>query len=145
MEIQRLTLEEIQEGQGDSFEIRIDAEMVDRFADLSGDISPLHMDDQFAQGRGFKGRVVHGTLISAFVSQALGVRFPGENCLLQSLNMNFLAPAFVNDSIRISVECDRISMAVESMTVKFLVENIESGEVLGRGKAQVGFTSDVHG
>jgi len=139
MAIRKLTVNDIRKGQKDSLEVRIDADMVDRFAALSGDVSSLHMNDGFARDRGFDGRVVHGVLISAFVSQLLGVRFPGESCLLQSLNMKYLEPVYVNDHIRVVVECDQISAAVNSMTVSVQVENSRTGSVKARGKAQVGF------
>lgn len=39
------------------------AEDVQSYADLSGDLNPLHFDDEYAIRAGFRGRVSHGMLI----------------------------------------------------------------------------------
>ena len=43
-------------------EFRVSAELVDAFADLTGDRSSLHVDDLFADGTMYRKRVAHGML-----------------------------------------------------------------------------------
>ena len=41
-------------------DLRLTEEMLTQFASLSGDFSPIHMDDDFARGQGFPGRIARG-------------------------------------------------------------------------------------
>jgi len=43
---------------------------VDRFADLTGDLNPLHIDEEYARKTVFGGRVAHGLLV---LSLAIGL------------------------------------------------------------------------
>lgn len=47
------------------------------FAGVSGDMNPVHMDDEFASQTMFKGRIAHGFLTVSFVSSVLGTKMPG--------------------------------------------------------------------
>ena len=58
-----LTFEQIKINQTKEFQIKITESLVDEFAKLSGDFSPIHMDDEYAKSTKFKGRVVHGMLL----------------------------------------------------------------------------------
>src|SRR3989338_3070916 len=93
---------DLREGQEVSFSKKITGQDVDNFSSLSGDNNPLHMDDAFAQSRGFLGRVVHGGLIISYLSKMIGVHLPGQNCLLERMTLNFLSPVYINDTIELS-------------------------------------------
>ena len=56
-------------------------EMMDAFRAITGDVSPIHIDADYARGRGFPGRVVYGMLGASFFSTLAGVYLPGEHCL----------------------------------------------------------------
>ena len=131
---------DIREGQGFSFQRTISKEELDAFANLSGDINPLHMDDKFAQSRGFKNRVVHGALLIAYISKMVGVYFPGENCLIQTLSLNFLAPAYINDEIEINGTVDQVSPALNVIILKVAIKNLKNNIILAEGRMQIGFT-----
>jgi len=121
-------------------EVFITAEDVDRFAALTGDISLLHMDAAFARARGYRERVAHGALLAGYVSRIFGTRLPGENCILQSLSLTFSAPAYVGDMVSISANVSQVSQAMNSFAAKIKISNAATGELLARGKAQIGFT-----
>lgn len=133
--------EDFSEGQSFTLTRRIDKSDVDNFAAVSGDINSLHMRDEFARARGFSGRVVHGVLLTGYISQVIGVHFPGENCLLQSLNFKFPAPAYIGDIIQIKAVVDQVSPGVNTFVLNVNVKNIKSGAVLVKGKMQIGFTA----
>ena len=77
-EIATFEIEDLFQGKEFSFEKKISSSDVNIFANITGDNSPLHMDDGFAQERGFKGRVVHGGLLVGCISQLVGIHFPGK-------------------------------------------------------------------
>jgi 3-hydroxybutyryl-CoA dehydratase len=43
-------------------------ELIEKFAQISGDTNPVHLDEEYAKTTRFGGRVVHGLLIGSFIS-----------------------------------------------------------------------------
>ena len=135
------TIDDVSIGQKFSFSVTISTSDVERFAQLSGDINPLHMDDDFAKQRGFEGRVVHGILLSSYLSRLVGVHFPGRYALLHSVNINFLSPVYINDTVNIEAIVNQVSLSTGTIILKVVMKNIRNNNVLLRAKVQVGFTS----
>jgi acyl dehydratase len=77
---------------------------IDRFAALSGDENPLHMDGAYARDHGFQGRVVHGFLLGAKVSALVGMILPGRRCLLLDYELSHPNPIYAGDDVHISAE-----------------------------------------
>jgi 3-hydroxybutyryl-CoA dehydratase len=67
-------------------------EDVKAFAGLSGDVNPVHLDDEFASGTIFKKRIAHGFLTGALFSTVLGTKLPGPGCIYLSQGLKFRAP-----------------------------------------------------
>jgi acyl dehydratase len=132
-------IKDLSVGQTFSFQKTIKETDVNKFADLSRDTNPLHMEDQFAIQKGFAGRVVHGVLLSSYLSKLVGVDFPGENALLHSVELNFLSPAYINDKITICAVIDQISVSTNTIILKVNIKNMNNTLIL-KGKMQVGFT-----
>lgn len=93
--------EEIMLGQSAEFKQVIREGDLEQFGQLSGDINPLHTDCQFAQNKGYSGKVVYGMLEAAYYSTLVGVYLPGQNCLLHSIEVKFVKPVYVNDQLTI--------------------------------------------
>jgi 3-hydroxybutyryl-CoA dehydratase len=136
----RLTLQDMEAGRSHSFETAITGVDIDRFAALSGDFSPLHMDEQFARSRGFAGRVVHGAYLAGLASQMVGMHLPGENCLLHSFQMKFAKPVICGSSVRVTGTVDQLSEATHAAVIIVTVTDLASGETLATGKAVIGIT-----
>ena len=56
------TLAEMTPGLTEEFTVTVTPEMMDAFRAITGDVSPIHIDADYARGRGFPGRVVYGML-----------------------------------------------------------------------------------
>lgn len=67
------TLAEMTPGLSESFTVTVTEEMMARFEAITGDVSPIHMDAEYAQKRGYPGRVVYGMLGASFFSTLAGV------------------------------------------------------------------------
>jgi acyl dehydratase len=74
----------------------------DRFAALSGDDNPIHVDPAFAAKTRFKRTVAHGMLLYGVACAALGEHFPGAVQLSQTLM--FPAPTFAGDELTVVLE-----------------------------------------
>jgi acyl dehydratase len=140
--IATLQFEDMHEGDKFVLEEVLTEKMVTDFANLSGDWSTLHLNDGFARRRGFRGRVVHGLLLANFFSKLVGMYFPGENALLLSVNVNFHAPAYIGDPIKIIAHVDQISTATNVIVLKASIENKTTHEQLVSGKIRVSFTHE---
>ncbi|EMA35567.1 MaoC domain-containing protein dehydratase [Halobiforma lacisalsi AJ5] len=84
------------------FTKRISEPDVSAFATASGDTNRLHLEDGFAEGTMFDGRIAHGTLVAGTISAALA-RFPGTTVYL-SQDLEFLAPVEIGDAV--TAECE---------------------------------------
>jgi 3-hydroxybutyryl-CoA dehydratase len=74
------------------------------FARLTGDVNPIHLDDEFAQKTFFKGRIAHGMLTASFISTILGTQLPGTNTIYLSQNLKFKAPVKIGDTVTVVAE-----------------------------------------
>jgi len=95
------TFDEINIGLTKEFQITITESMVNNFANISGDFSPIHIDEEYAKSTIFQKRIVHGMLL-AFLSRMQGMYLPGKHALYFSQNLEFRNPCFINDKIKIS-------------------------------------------
>lgn len=131
-------LDDFHEGMREAIEVTVTADQIATFAKLSGDVSPIHVDADYARQRGFPGCVAHGALLSAFASQVIGTKLPGKRGLLQKLEMQFRQPCFAGDTIQVAAEVTRVIEAVRTIQITITVVNLATGEVLANGKAQSG-------
>jgi 3-hydroxybutyryl-CoA dehydratase len=135
-----ISLGDLAVGQEYTFEIKVEDADIDDFASVSGDRSPLHMDAAFARSRGFRGRVVHGAYLVGLASRMLGMHLPGQNCLLQTVQMKFMAPTYGGTMVRLTGVVDQVSVAARAAVVKLNVADAVSGMLLASGKANIGLT-----
>ncbi|HOZ13640.1 MAG TPA: MaoC family dehydratase [Tenuifilaceae bacterium] len=68
-----------------------------KFAEVTGDFNPIHIDAEYAAKTVFKKPIVHGFLSGAVFSKVFGTLFPGEGTIYLSQEMKFLAPIFVEE------------------------------------------------
>jgi len=122
-----------------SFQETITAKQIDQFAEISGDYAALHMDDTAAQKRGFKGRVVHGVLLTGFLSKLVGMHLDQENELLVNMNIKFINPSYAGDKLNISAIVDQVSEVTNSIVLKAKVEIKGSQMVILKAKLIVNF------
>ena len=71
------------------------------YAGVSGDTNPVHLDEDFAKGTMFKGRIAHGMLSAGFISAVLGTKLPGPGCIYLGQTLKFKAPVKIGDTIRL--------------------------------------------
>jgi 3-hydroxybutyryl-CoA dehydratase len=131
------TWNDLKLGLGAQFEIGLAAEMMEKFSQLSGDINPLHTNDQFAAASGFKGRVAFGMLTSAFYSQLVGVYLPGKRALLHGIDIEFKAPAYAGDRLTVSGTIEFLSEPYKRLELKAKIQN-QAGTVISKAKIRVG-------
>ncbi|MBE5873997.1 MAG: MaoC family dehydratase [Lachnospiraceae bacterium] len=100
------TIQDIQIGMRAEFEKTITVEMEDAFRQISGDVNPLHYDDEYAKevgGGRFSSHVTFGMLTASLYSTLAGVYLPGKYSLIHSLeDLKFLKPVYAGDKLTVS-------------------------------------------
>ena len=89
---------------GDFFSTKrkVTDELIRKFAELSGDFNPIHLDEEFAGSTRFGRRIAHGMLSGAFISSVLGYEFKERKIVYLSQTMKFIVPVFIDDVITTS-------------------------------------------
>lgn len=87
---------------GSTYEVKktFTEEEVLKFAEISGDSNPIHIDEEFAKNSVFKRRAVHGVLLTGLFSQIFGTICPGPGGVYTAQQVRFLRPAFIGEEIR---------------------------------------------
>ena len=73
------------------------------FAGASGDNNAVHINEEFAQGTPFKGRIAHGMLTASVISAAIAGRMPGPGTVYLGQNLRFKAPVRPGDTVHATV------------------------------------------
>ena len=74
------------------------------FAGLSGDLNPLHVNEEFAKKTMFGGRVAHGMLTASIMSGPVGMLLAGTSMALLSVSFKFTSPVKAGDTIHVEAE-----------------------------------------
>lgn len=74
-------------------------EDIEMFAKVSTDHNPIHLDDEYAKGTMFKGRIAHGMLTAGLVSAVIGEQLPGRGAIYLGQSLKFLAPVRPGDTV----------------------------------------------
>jgi acyl dehydratase len=109
-----------------------------KFAHLSGDDNPIHLDEQVAKESIFGQRVVHGMLTGAMFTMIFGKYYPGPGGIYLDQQIKFLKPIFIDQPITVSVELIEFHPEKRIGTFNTNLES-ESGKLLLTGTARVLF------
>ena len=135
-ELSEYTFDEIEIGLTKQFQITITESMIDDFAKLTGDFSPLHMDEDYASTTTFEKRVVDGMLLASFLSKIVGMYLPGKHALYFSQSLDFRQPCFIDDKITISSRVIDKSASTKILKIESKITNQE-GKILLSGIGRV--------
>lgn len=114
----------------------IDAATIERFAELSGDRNPIHLNAEEAKAYGYSRQVAHGALLMAFLSRMIGMEVPGPGSVWISQSVEWLRPVFVGDEIELVVTVGKVSTGVGVLELDIVATNTK-GERVMKGEAKV--------
>lgn len=115
------------------------------FQRCSNDYNPLHTDKAFAERKGFEGCVMYGNILNAFISHFVGMLLPNREVMIQSQDINFHKPVYLNDEILLEAGIDTVSEAVNIINYKLKFRRIKDGEkpeLVAKGHVQIGLLLD---
>lgn len=111
-------------GLSDAFEREVSEADVLAFAEVSGDLNPLHVDADYAATTKHRRRIVHGAFQVAMASEWVGMHLPGLHVLLSSANARFVAPLYFPTRVKVSGQIVSWDSASASGSAKIVVVDL---------------------
>lgn len=134
------TFDEISIGDKVKFDILIDEKSHNDFSRLSGDFSPIHCNEEFAESTIFKHRIAYAFLLNSYLSQLYGMYLPGGTSICLKQESKFIRPVYIGQKILVEAEVLSKSDSTKMLEIKTEMRNEENQKVFeGKGTVQLLF------
>jgi 3-hydroxybutyryl-CoA dehydratase len=127
--------EDLEVGQEASLSNTVTEDVINAFADVSGDRNPVHLDEAYAATTMFKGRIAHGMLSAAYISAVFGMKLPGPGAIYISQTLAFKAPVKIGDTVVTTVKL--VELLPEKKRARFETVCTVGGKPVLTGEAQL--------
>ncbi|CAM9357428.1 MaoC family dehydratase [Acinetobacter bereziniae] len=107
-----------------------------KFAEVTGDNNPVHLDKNYAEATIFKKPIVHGFYVGSVFSRIFGTSYPGIGTIYLNQTMSFLAPVFTNTFYYASVLVKEVDIIKGKAIVVTEVLDENQSKIL-TGEAQI--------
>jgi 3-hydroxybutyryl-CoA dehydratase len=105
------------------------------FAGISTDVNPAHLDEEYAKGTMFGGRIAHGMLSAGFISAVLANKLPGPGTIYLSQTLKFKAPVRPGDTVTATVTVREVNVAKNRVVLDTVCT--VAGKVVIEGECQM--------
>ena len=112
----QLAFEDLEVGQEANIRQTVTGDVVMKFAALTGDTNPIHLNEAYAANTRFGGRIAHGLYTASLISAVLGTKLPGPGAVYLSQTIKFRAPVFIGDEVTAHVEITALDPARQRAT-----------------------------
>lgn len=96
--------EDLSEGMTSEFTKTVTEADIIKYAEVSGDTNPVHLNAEYAATTMFKERIAHGMLTAGFISAVFGTQLPGPGSIYVNQSLKFKAPVKIGDEVTATVE-----------------------------------------
>jgi 3-hydroxybutyryl-CoA dehydratase len=124
---------------GDFFDLnfKITSDVYLGFIAIFKDNNPLHTDQNFATAKGFESEVMHGNILNGFLSYFIGECLPMKNVIIQTQEIKFFKPSYLNDELSFHAEIVDVFDSVKMMEIKFVFKKHNTVKIAS-GKINIG-------
>jgi 3-hydroxybutyryl-CoA dehydratase len=109
---------------------KISEEDVVRYAEISGDCNPVHLDAVYAKQTRFGACIAHGLLAAGLISAVLGTLLPGPGAVYLSQNYKFARPVYIDDVVTAIVTVTKLRDDKPILTLATVCTNQRDEPVL---------------
>ena len=109
----------------------------DGFIQTFNDRNPYHVSDDAARAKGFAGKIMHGNILNGFLSYFIGECLPVKAVVIQSQEIKFHKPVYLNDTVTLNAEVADFHESVRTAEMSFHFLNQNNAKV-ARGKISIG-------
>ena len=106
----KIKIEKIKVGMSANYSQTVTDSDIKDFSEISGDVNPVHLDEEYAKNSRFKKRIAHGLMTASYFSALFGTKIPGEGCVYVSQSLNFKRPVYIGDTITAMVEVTSVDL-----------------------------------
>jgi len=110
-------------------------EEVERFAELTGDNNPIHLDAAYAATTNFKKPIIHGMLGATVFTKILGTQYPGFGSIYLKQTLEFLRPMYVETDYKAVFTIKSIDNAKHIAEIATEILDVQTKKVVTRGMA----------
>jgi acyl dehydratase len=115
-------------------------QLIDAYAEASGDNNPIHVDPDFARSVGLPGTIAHGLLEMGILAEAIS-RWAGGNENVHGLECRFSKPLQAGDTIICSGHVVAVDADLGIATLEVEAVSDRGERVLTNGRATVRLAS----
>jgi acyl dehydratase len=128
---------EIMEGMTEQLDYVISEEVYRGFLSAFQDRNPIHVDEAYALASGYPGTVMHGAILTGFLSHFIGMYFPGRLSLLLAVDIRFAKPNYLGDKITVGVIVRQKMDAGRVVVLDATFTNKDRNYLAARARTQV--------
>lgn len=128
MSVGTIFIEDMHVGMSRSLTKAITFDMIEKFAEVSEDRNPIHLDEDAGRASIFGDRIAHGMLSASLFSALLGEHLPGHGTIYMSQTLRFMGPVKIGDEVTATVtvsdlmpERKRVTLTCEAKVDEKLV------------------------
>jgi acyl dehydratase len=111
-------------------------DQISAYADASGDLNPIHVNEEFARMVGLPGTIAHGMLNMGILTEAVA-RWAGGNDRVASISCRFSKPLLPGDTITCTGKVVAVDEANGIATLEVGAVSDRGDTVLSNGRAEV--------
>ena len=123
-------IEDFEVGQHVSFAKTFTEDDMARFIEITGDVNPLHVDEEFARTTQFGRRVLQGMLTASIFSTMAGMLLPGSGAIYRSQTLRFLLPVYLGETVTAHFVVRSIDRAKHRLEIDAWIENAAGQHVI---------------
>lgn len=117
-------------GQKASRSMTVTSDIVQRYAELTGDFNPLHFDEEFAPKTRFGRLISQGGIVVGLVHALVAMDLPGSGTVFTEQKWIFPAPVYIGDTITVEGRVTDWRESRNRGEMEFVVVNEDGVEVL---------------
>jgi acyl dehydratase len=99
-----MKIKEISIGQKTSRKMTVTKDMINKYAEITGDYNPIHFDLEFVKKTKFGRLVAQGGVTSGILNTIVAMDLPGPGTVFIHQEYDYKAPVYIDDTITGSVE-----------------------------------------
>jgi len=127
----------IESSQTFTHDFQFSQEEVNRFAEVTGDKNPVHLDAAYAATTMFKRPIMHGMLSASLFSKVFGTLFPGEGTIYLKQSLSFMKPMYVDTPYEAVFIVKEVIRDKNRAVIETLIKDKNTGLVCTSGEATV--------
>ena len=97
----------------------ISKELFQNFLKLSKDYNPMHTDASHAKSKGYDDKIVHGNILSCFISYFIGELLPLKDVVIIGQKIQYENAFYIDDVIKLHAVTTKYSSSVKFAEFEF--------------------------